>query len=290
MSYFGRLSQRVGPAAPRAQASPVVEATFGATDVAGLESFAEVTVPGPSAAITQSASLPIADAAAGVNPAIAPESRSNPRGDFAEPGRHDIARAASQSAPRDWVAIETPLPQAPPDQPSASPQALQETVQEQVSTKIVQASRPRVAPSRDDRETDTQTRLPRLTPVAPSESTVEGPSPPLTASNVRAARDPAAETPPMRSGSKDALEINGDIVSPARRIVPRDRDEREPRRQDHTMPPAARGPAPQRTREASVEVRIGAVTLQVHAPPAPAAPQAPSRASFAPHRHYLRMW
>jgi hypothetical protein len=51
----------------------------------------------------------------------------------------------------------------------------------------------------------------------------------------------------------------------------------------------ARAPMAAASRGHSVEVRIGAVTLQVHAPPQPAVPPAPARPAFAPHRHYLRI-
>jgi hypothetical protein len=278
-------------------AGPVAAGAAGVPEIGKLESLAEVTAPGTLAAIAQPAATspsPSADIAT-TPTAVAAESQSHSQGDSAERGRHDIARAASPPAPREWVALDASPPSE--GEPSASSNAPREAAYE-VSTKIARAPASDDARPRDDAEPDPRTRSPQATAAAPVVATIESETeaPPLsrTESRPRVAGDLTSKAIPARSRPPQiSPEADDDIAAPPRRIVAaalRDRDERDARRQDHVMPPATRAPPPRRMRENSVEVRIGAVTLQVHAPPVPAAPQAPARAGFAPHRHYLRTW
>ena len=249
MSYFGRLAQRVGPAAPRGPVAPAFAATPNASDAVGPESFAEVTVPGTRAAVD------IARAPA----APAPQSRPQPQADFAERERHAFVDTHS----RDWIALDSPV--APEGSLDRSPAS---------SSDLRAAAAPVEATGEPDIASPAPGRIERNPPGRPW-----------------AAVASVADTTPARSHPPQvAPEADEDIAAPARRIVPaapRDRNQRDTRQQ-RAIPSATRTPAPQEMRANSVEVRIGAVTLQVHAPPAP--PPAAVRASFAPHRHYLRMW
>jgi hypothetical protein len=306
MTYFGRLAQRVGPAMPRAPvtpaARPVAPNAGGGADAGGLESFAEVPVSGTPAAIAPATTDPPSASGLAVSApteAAASESRRHLHEDRIVPAAHEIARAVAPSTQREWVALDSAVPPqgALPDRPSAAPGISREAIHE-VSTEVVtQTPASDVARSRGRAESAPRARSPQAAAsvqgIATLESQIE---PPLRAESKSLANrsrvdgDLAAAAMPARSRPPQIRPETDDIAVPGRRIVPaavRDRDARQP---DRATPAASRAPATQKARENSVEVRIGAVTLQVHAPPAPAAPQAPARGSFAPHRHYLRTW
>jgi hypothetical protein len=123
---------------------------------------------------------------------------------------------------------------------------------------------------------DVEVLVPAARPPAPadhprSEAAASQGRPPLTradVSPVNAVR-PVEEAVPADNRARD-----GDDAPPHRFVQAPARERRlrtEPTRRD--------GP---------VEIRVGTVTLQVHAPAAPS--PAPVRDGFAPHRHYLRLW
>jgi hypothetical protein len=228
--------------------------------------------------------------------AIAPESRSPSREDLVEPGSHDILREATPRAPHEWVALESAVPlegSRHSQQPTAS----------RVSREVVN-------------EAPSEAGAPIASDISPPRAEVETARPPQTAAvkpattesvlEVMSRAKTPVETNKLRSGGERAAasrlrlpqslpETDEDNGTPTLRVVPaatRSRDDRDTmaRRPDRTTMATPRAPAGQGARGSSVEVRIGAVTLQVHAPAMPDAPQATVRSGFAPHRHYLRTW
>jgi hypothetical protein len=119
------------------------------------------------------------------------------------------------------------------------------------------------------------------TPTAAAASEVEVIVPtntapaPSTAAAGSAASDQRASPPRSDAPSTEPPPIHEVVETTAARVVPIGRVTRDARGEKSSCS----GP---------VEVRIGTVTLQVHAAPSPA--PAPAGNSFAPHRHYLRLW
>jgi len=296
MTYFGRLAQRVGPAVRRAPVTPVAgpvapKARSGRPDSAELESLAEVTVSDAPAAMAPATAGPPSPSGLAAPPSIdatASEGWRRPHDDRGAP--------AAPSTPREWLTLDSPIPPegAQPDRPSAAPGNSRDAIREVSSEIVAQApasdlARSQEAPAPRAQPPQAAAALPAIATV---ESQIEAPRAEgrsLT-NRSRVDGDLAAEATRARSRPPQILPETDDIAVPARSIVPAAVHDRDTRRQDSATPAAPRAPATQQARESSVEVRIGAVTLQVHAPPAPAAPQAPARASFAPHRHYLRTW
>jgi hypothetical protein len=252
-------------------------------------------------------------------PATAPENRLHTQEHIVEPGAaarpHQIERETLPPA-LEWVASvpATEPDGAPHDQQPIAPLRPREIERDTPSAAagriVSDVSRSRmdaetdVAWPRMDAETASNWRAPslRVAAVEPAiraaEYDIEVPSRAElrpTASQAAAIGERAAALMSSRLRPAQPMsETDQDIAVPALRIAPaagRSRDDRDPivRQHDRMATAAPRPRAGQGTRDASVEVRIGVVTLQVHASPAPAVSQAP-RSSFAPHRHYLRTW
>jgi hypothetical protein len=298
MTYFGRLAQRVGPLVRRAPVTPMAgpvapNARRGTPDSADPESLAEVTVSDTPVAIAPATTGP---------PSASGPAAPAPIEATASEGRrrlHDNRVApAAPSTPREWLALDRSIPPegALPDRLSAAPGNSRKAIHEVSSESVAQAPASDLARSRGQAEPDSRARPPQAAQAIPTvESQIEAPRSPRAqgrslTNRSRVDGDLAAEIVPARSRAPQISPETDDIAVQARSIAPAAVHDRDTRRQDRATLAAPRAPATQQARESSVEVRIGAVTLQVHAPPAPAAPQAPARASFAPHRHYLRTW
>jgi hypothetical protein len=296
MTYFGRLAQRVGPAVRPAPVTPVAgpvapKARSGTPYSA--EPLAEVTVSDAPAAMAPATAGPPSPSGLAAPPSIdatASEGWRRPHDDRGAP--------AAPSTPREWLTLDSQIPPegAQPDRPSAAPGNSRDAIREVSSEIVAQAPASDLARSRGQEAPAPRAQPPQAASALPAIATVEsqiGAPRPESRSLTNRSRvdgDLAAETMPTRLRPPQFSPETDDIAVPARSIVPAAVHDRDTRRQDSATPAAPRAPATQHARESSVEVRIGAVTLQVHAPPAPTAPQAPARASFAPHRHYLRIW
>jgi hypothetical protein len=109
---------------------------------------------------------------------------------------------------------------------------------------------------------------------------VQSPGPAATDHSAAGERQPSRVAEPAQHGAPPMVRESVDLGRG---------DQREGAAPRFDRAASARSPGPeQRARNGSVEVRIGAVTLQVHAPPAAPVARVPQR--FAPHRHYLRLW
>ncbi|GLR87949.1 hypothetical protein GCM10007857_46610 [Bradyrhizobium iriomotense] len=262
-------------ASPRAAAA--ANAIVGA---ASLESIVELPAAGAPATNTQMAASSVGaraeptEAAASANQPSQYDDRVAPDKDS-----RDVARETIAPAPREWTAMEFP----------ASSEA-REIVHEVSSMKmdLIASDAPR---SPAEAATASRGRPSRLAVVESAIAEKSGLEV-LPRTQSRAAPDgpgeAAARMHLSRPGSVQASK-EGVEASLSRAPDARSRDDRDgsARRPDRAIAAAPRGSA---VRDRSVEVRIGVVTLEVHAPPQAAAPQAPARASFAPHRHYLRTW
>jgi hypothetical protein len=256
----------------------------------------------------------------GTMPATASEIRRRTQEHIVEPSAparpHQIERKAMPPAPPERVASvpatepDSSLRDQPPIAPLREREIERETPSAAADQIVSDVSRSRidaesgVSRSRMDAETASNWRAlsPQVAAVEPAihaaEYDIEVPP---RAETQAATRQPAAggerAVAHMSSRLRPAQPVpeTEDIAVPALRMAPaagRSREDRDTtaRRHDRTATAAPRAHAGPGTRGASVEVRIGEVTLQVHAPPVPAALQAPPRHSFAPHRHYLRTW
>jgi hypothetical protein len=270
---------------------------------------------GPPFAI-ESAAAPALFEPMGTTPATASEDRLRTQQHIVEPASrpHQIERETPPPA-LEWMAsVPATDPEGAPhnQQPIASlrPREIERETPSAAAGEIVSSvSRSRidvetdVSRSRMDAETASNWRAPSLhvaavEPAIPAaEYDIEVPpraEPRPAASQAAAIGDRAAALMSSRLRPAQPVPETEDVAVAPLRVTPaagRSREDRDTmtRRPDRTATALPRSHAGQGTRDASVEVRIGAVTLQVHAPPAPAAPQAP-RSSFAPHRHYLRTW
>jgi hypothetical protein len=303
MNYFGRLAQGTGLPPPRSEvAPPVVPATpetASAADAVMIEKVVEVVAPAFPSALPAAADAPPATPSPIAPAAVAPTANDQP---------HATTRDATE-----------PAPFAPTATATEAEGSLRE------GERIVAASAP-VSPPVPERKTPPPALPPIAINASPSRSNADNPSttgrrPPPRA---MAAADAAAlevavfvpaDTTPVTSPdvtrqASTAHEQRESSVSPdlpasgpmppviediavAARDIPisgRVRNEQDARmpRLDRAAPIERRSRVEERTRGGAVDVRIGTVTLQVHA--APPAESAPVRNGFAPHRHYLRLW
>jgi hypothetical protein len=302
MRYFNRLADRLGPAtAPIARPAAIANSRSDQSDAGDLQSFAEMPAPATIAQPAEgghAASAPLAP----TRPTPAPQSdgRLRPHDDSVAPGPHsyDLARETMPPTAREWVTLDSAIPsQGSPDtQQSIALLDSRETVTTATSPIVSRVSRPHL-------EAETASRLPQAAAIEPAIHMLEPESEalPRTETGVVAnASRAGGGNAAVQMSSPLALpqavrEAEDDCGVAALRVAPmaqrsgHDHDTTA-RRHDRAATPAphvlmGRGPP-----RSTVEVRIGAVTLQVHAPAPPAVPQAPVRSSFAPHRHYLRTW
>jgi hypothetical protein len=326
MNYFNRLADRSGlSVSPRGAVTPMARPAAAAMSPGDHPEVGDVPQPletpasdapatiaqptsGPPFAI-RPATTPTPFEPMGTMPATASEIRRRTQEHIVEPSAparpHQIERKTMPPAPPERVAS---IPATEPDsslrdQQSVAPLRPREIGRETPSAAADQIVSG-VSRSRMDAETASNWRAlsPQVAAVEPAiraaEYDIEVPP---RAETQAATRQPAAggerAVAHMSSRLRPAQPVpeTEDIAVPALRMAPaagRNREDRDTmaRRHDRTATAAPRAHAGLDTRGASVEVRIGEVTLQVHAPPAPAALQAPPRHSFAPHRHYLRTW
>ena len=313
MNYFSRLADRSGlTASPRGAVAPIARPAAAATspgdqpDVADLLPPSEMPAsdaPATSAQTTSDPPFAIEPAAPapfesiGTMPAAASESRLRTPGQFVEPAgpapSRQIEHDTMPPAPPEWATVvpaTQPVGSRPTSQSSAEARApLQPREIGREAAETPAATADQIVSDAFGFRVDAEAASKRRTP-SPQVAAIEP-------ANIRAAENDI-EVPPragIPTATSPAPETDQDIAVPALRTASfagRSREERDTtaRRHDRTAAAVPRSPAAQGPRGASVEVRIGAVTLQVHAPPAPAALQAPARQGFAPHRHYLRTW
>jgi hypothetical protein len=305
MTYFSRLAHRFGSASPRAtpKSDARAHAAGGASDLTALESVTEVpALDAPAARAQPIAEPPMASEHAAPTPfaampAAAPDERLGPQDSLVAPssGPHDVARETTAPSPREWMALDSPpapepLPRARQSTALRDPQEFVDEVDamkagptaSDPSRRAVTASRAQssqlvaVEPAIDTADSEIE-----VLPRAESRLTTKTNKP-------RVGSEPAAQESSRLRLPRPLAETDGDIGPPRlRAAATRRRNDRDTPAGPHDRGSRAALGGPGSTRGSSVEVRIGAVTLQVHAPP-PALPQA--RASFAPYRHYLRMW
>jgi hypothetical protein len=310
MTYFSRLAHRFGQASsPRHAVTPiagpaaVANAPGHQSGVGDLESLAELPVSGASAPTTAESSL------AGVQVASMPfepmsEVRPRSHEGIVDSGSHThgLVREATAPTPREWVALDAAIPQQdlPPGQQPAAPPASRgialEVASEAAAPIASDVSRPNAGAVPELRARSQQVAAvePAIQAADSEIEVLPRAETPVAANKPRTVGAPAAaQSSPRVRAPQPLPETDEDNGAPAPRVVTapaRSRDDRDTasRRPDRTATPALHAPAGRGT--GPVEVRIGAVTLQVHTPATPSAPPAPVRSSFAPHRHYLRTW
>jgi hypothetical protein len=327
MNYFKRLADRSGPSvSPRGAVTPMArpaaispgdqleagdqppppETSLAETAAFDAPATIVLAAPGPPSAIGPAAAAPTLFEPMATMRATASEGRLPTQQHIIEPGApaHRIERETVSPAPPEWKALlpDTQLQGSPHNRQPVAPLDPRTIDPEPPSAARQIVSD--VSPSRMDGETVSNFHA-LSSPVAAVEPAIRAADIEVpqraetpTASKVGAGAEHAAVHTASRLRPAQLPESDEDIAIPvpvpALRQPPaagrsrEDRDATAPRH-DRTATATSRAHAGHGTRDASVEVRIGVVTLQVHAPAAPAALQAP-RYSFAPHRHYLRTW
>ena len=323
MNYFSRLADRSGlSASPRGAVTPMPGAAAAAispgdrpppgdlppppeTPASDAPATMAQTVSGPPTAIGPAAA-PTLSEPMGTMPAAASEGRPRTAARIVEPSApaHPIERETTPTAPLEWVAS---VPATRPegslhDQASIAPlhprEIERETPPAAAGQIVTDVSRPRIdAESASSRPAPSPQVAAGEPAIGAAEYDIEVP-PPTQAAPSRAGAGGERAASQMSSRLRPAQpvpETDEDIAVPALRVAPaagpgrEDRDTMA-RRHDRTATTAPRPHTGKGTRGASVEVRIGVVTLQVHAPQPPAPLPAPARDGVAPHRHYLRTW
>jgi hypothetical protein len=282
VNYFARLAQSAGIAAPRgtpaaAGIAPAAGDTAATPEVMALEQTVEVAAPlsppAPEAVSVPAEAPPVAAAEAGearivlaVPPAPAPAA-SRPA-------------LETDDAPREQqsiVSVVTPEPERGTPV-NARPTIATRSARAAANADVLPPSEPPSAPAATTAADtiDVEVPVPAARPSAPtdrprSETAASPRRPPLTRDEVSSvdAVLPVEEAMPVDNRTRGADD------APPHRFVHAPPGERRP----HTEPTRRDGP---------VEIRIGTVTLQVHAPTVQT--PAPARDGFAPHRHYLRLW
>jgi hypothetical protein len=319
MNYFNRLADRSGlSVSPRGAVTPMarpaaaispgdqprpLETSLAETPAFDAPATIEQAAFGPPSAIGPAAAPTLFEPMATM-PATASQGRLPTQRHIVEPNApaHRIERETVSPAAPEWEALvpATQLQGSPHNQQPIAPLNPRKIEPEPPSAAREIVSD--VSPSRMDGETVSNFRAlsSQVAAVEPAIRAADIEVPPRaetpTASKVGAGAEHAAALIASRLRPAQLPESDEDIAIPvpALRLAPaagrsrEDRDATAPRH-DRTATATSRAHAGQGARDASVEVRIGVVTLQVHAPAAPAALQAP-RYSFAPHRHYLRTW
>ncbi len=290
MNYFARLAQRSGIAAPRGAAAPAVAAPemASASTVVPIKQEIEVAAPAQPNALSASVAVPahpaIPPPVMPAAPATVVESITIDRGEAVPPAQTATAPAPAEGTngalrEEERVVVTSapaPLPLGP--QPAAD-----------AFSPPTNGGTPPSPAAQQRQATSTSA-------IAPFEVEVIVPADVAPASSPAAIRQAAA---PERSATPEAQPtglvppIDENIEIAAARVVPissltRDAREARPRPLERNATTEHRAHGEVSTRSSLVEVRIGTVTLQVHAAP-PSAP-APVRNGFAPHRHYLRLW
>ena len=310
MNYFNRLAQRTGIAPPGGAIAPItapaaseiappVDAAAIApitaqvasgiappVDAAAIEQMIEVAAPPSARLVTGAALVNSATSSSTATPAVIPDEASVPHGleatalvTEAEGRLREEERILEASTPlRPRVLAREIRSQAPPPiAPDASLSQGDADGPSNVSARLSQDAMTAADPAAFAVEVLVQADTTQAT--SPD---VKRQAPPA-----RERRAPDAWSD-LRSAEGGPL-VDQEIALATRvvSIAGHTREERDGigRQRDRAAIIERRPRAEEPTRGGPVEVRIGTVTLQVHA-----ASDVPTRSSFAPHRHYLRLW
>jgi hypothetical protein len=301
MNYFARLAQRTGLAAPRGAVAPLVAAPLPSPAVSELGSIEhEIEVAAPAPSIAPSGDLapsgaawppkspgraiplpPLANSEEGpdvskdaAKPTAAPEAPAT----RAEPWRKVERVVSAKPPPAAPPTVHAPPPAAPPD---------------------VQSSPPRTATSASPAPQfshDASIAASNIDAVAFEIDVVTFAEAAPTRSNASAVLRQSSSAhkdghPPAKSNARPAEPLPAIDESDNATVTAttgRTRVAPAIRRFERATAMEQRARREEASRNGPVEVHIGTVSLQMHAPATPTPP--PARSGFAPHRHYLRLW